>query len=118
MNECKYTFEPITTTSADKYMGRMGIVCPRGGAIKVTAGGCTITIGEQVNLESIEFINNTTAEPKKDETWTTSIKRATYMQTGFCPGGIGIFGNMSVTGSETVKGESSLGEPVDVWISD
>lgn len=117
MNGCKYTFEPTSTTEPDRYMGRMGIVCPVGGSIKISNSACTVTIEEQINLETVEFENNTTAEPKKDEKWTTNIKNLTYMQTGTCSGGTGIFEG-GMMGSETVKGESSVGEPVDLWIGD
>lgn len=118
MNGCKYTFEPTSTTEADKYIGRMGIVCPVGASIKIVNSACTVTIEEQLNLETVEFENNTAAEPKKDEKWTTNVKNLVYMQTGTCSGGTGIFGGGGMMGSETVKGESSVGEPVDLWIGD
>ncbi|HEY2716801.1 MAG TPA: hypothetical protein VGI73_11345 [Solirubrobacterales bacterium] len=118
MNECKYTFEPTSTTEPDKYMGRMGVICPVGGSIKISNGACTVTIEEQLNLEAVEFENNTAAEPKKDEKWTTNIKSLVYMQTGTCSGGTGIFASGGMMGSETVKGESAVGEPVDLWIGD
>jgi hypothetical protein len=118
MNGCKYTFEPTSTTEEDRYMGRMGIICPLNGSIKISNAACTVTIEEQLNLEAVEFENNTAAEPKKDETWTTNIKSLVYMQTGTCSGGTGIFGGGGMMGSETVKGESEFGEPVDLWIGD
>lgn len=119
-NGCEYTFEPIKTIEEDKYTGRMGIVCPTGKAIEISTTGCLVTIGEQINLETVEFINNTNAEPAKDETWRTGIKNANYMQTGvLCKGGGGIFGNMTYNGSTTVKGESTEGgEPIGLWIGD
>ena len=60
----------------------MGIVCPTGKVIEISTSGCLVTIGEQINLETVEFVNNTNAEPAKDETWRTEIKNARYMQTG------------------------------------
>lgn len=120
MNECEYTFEPIKTSTEDKYTGRMGILCPKEKAIKITSAVCTVTIGEQINLETVEFVNNTGAEPAKDETWRTEIKKGKYMQTGGgCPGGTGEFENLTYKGSSTIKGENALTlEPIGLWIGD
>ena len=120
MNGCEYTFEPIKTKEEDKYTGRMGIVCKEGtGPIEISKTGCLITIEGQINLETVELVNNTKAEPVKDETWRTEIKKAKYMQTGaLCNGGSGIFENLTYNGSTTVKGETNGGEPVDLWIGD
>jgi hypothetical protein len=119
MNGCTYTFEPIKTIEADRYTGRMGILCPTGKAIEISTTGCLVTIGEQFNLETVEFTNNTNAEQAKDdETWRTAIKNAEYMQTGtLCKGGV--FANMTYSGSTTVKGESAeTGEQIGLWIGD
>ncbi len=119
MNGCLYTFEPIKTIEADRYTGRMGIECPNEKKIEITIGGCFITIEGQINLETVEFVNNTNAEPTKDdETWKTEIKNARYMQTGTCST-TGVFENLSYKGSTTVKGESPTTlAPIGLWIGD
>jgi hypothetical protein len=116
VNGCKYTFEPTATTIEDSYSGRMGILCTGANLIEISNGKCLITIGEQISLQTVEFVNNTAAEPVKDETWRTEVSKGKYMQTGECAGGTGVFENMTISGSETIKGENAGGEPVALWI--
>lgn len=119
MNGCGYTFEPTETLAEDKYVGRMGIVCSEKNEIEVITTACTVTVGPQINLKSVEFVNNTGAEPAQDETWRTEIKGGKYTQKGaLCPGGAGTFENLSYAGSSTVKGDNALGEPVNLWIGE
>jgi hypothetical protein len=122
MNGCEYTFEPTKTTEGeDRYAGRMGILCPTGKTIEVSTSGCLVTIGEQLNLETVEFANVTSEKQVEDhETWQTSLKSAKYMQTGaFCKGGSGIFENLTYQGVSTIKGESpTTGLPIGIWIGD
>ncbi|HVO54773.1 MAG TPA: hypothetical protein VMT37_10200 [Solirubrobacterales bacterium] len=122
MNGCEYTFEPTKTTEGeDRYAGRMGILCPTGKTIEVSTSGCLVTIGEQINLETVEFANATAAKQVEyHETWQTSVKSAEYMQTGaLCKGGTGVFKNLTYHGVSTIKGESpTTGEPIGIWIGD
>lgn len=120
MNGCLYTFEPIKTVEADRYTGRMGVEC-EGKEIEITVGKCIIKIPGQINLETVEFTNNTNAlEPtKSDETWNTEIKNAKYKQTGTCSAGTGEFEGLTYKGRTTVKGESKETlEPIGLWIGD
>jgi hypothetical protein len=119
MNGCEYTFEPIKTIGEDHYTGRMGIQCPSEKVIEISFKGCLITIGGQINLETVEYTNNTKAEPAKDETWRTEVKKVVYMQTGTGCNGGNLIGELTYKGTETVKGESAETlEPIGLWIGD
>lgn len=116
MNGCKYEFEPIKKIEADRYSGRMGVVCPVGGKIEVATGFCLVTIEGQANKETVQIIDNTKAEPAKDETWKTEVKGVKYTQNAFCTGGAGTFENLSYTGSETIQGTTEAGLPDGLWV--
>lgn len=117
LNGCKYTFEPIKKIEADRYSGRMGIVCPAGSAIEVSVGFCVVSVGEQANKENVQIIDNTKAEPAKDETWKTEVKGVKYTQNAFCTGGAGTFENLSYSGSETIQGTNpGTGLPDGLWV--
>lgn len=117
MNGCEYTFEPVTKKEEDKFVGTMGIVCPVGKAIEVSAGGCVVAISAQAGLSTVEFTNDTKAEPAADETWSTNLAGGQYTEGKLCPGGGGTFNNLTYTGGTVVKGESEGGEPIGLWIS-
>lgn len=90
------------------------IWCSAGKQIEITAKKCTYDVPTQTvaGLSYSEIL-----EPAKalETLWLTAgIK---YKQTGAeCSGGAGEFENGSWTGSSLIEGETTTGEPVDIWI--
>jgi hypothetical protein len=55
---CNYKFKLTTTlTSPHRYQAHVDVVCPAGKSIKITAGTCVVTIGEQLNLTTVDLEN-------------------------------------------------------------
>jgi hypothetical protein len=70
LNGCDFTFEAGEATSEEEAHGTMGIVCPAGKSITVTAGTCVIHIPAQVGLTGIKFTNKP-GDAKTPKPWTT-----------------------------------------------
>jgi len=55
-NGCQYK-STVDTKVGASFEGKVDIVCPAGQVIKITAPGCTVTVGSQNGLGSITYTN-------------------------------------------------------------
>ena len=68
MEECVLVVEAAEKSSPDNYPGYADISCPEGHSIKLTAFTCKAEIKPQIELESLDLIDDTGASPKNDIT--------------------------------------------------
>lgn len=122
-NGCHYTFHVESTVEAPhKYSGSASITCPASKAIEIkdASGLCTVKIGTQSGLKSINF-ENMTNEPE-DVTVNTSLKTLKYTSTKnnmLCALTQGTFEDGTAIGLMTVIGEEPKGEKrIGVLIDD
>jgi hypothetical protein len=108
-NGCTYTVALAGTKSGNEYPGSMGISCPVGKAIEVTAGNCTAAIGAQSSLSSLAAVNDTVSTPQRAEV-KFSVKNLKYtvIKDGFaCPfSGTGAKEGGAYNGPTTIKAVS------------
>ena len=72
VNGCIYRYTVVTKIS-QQYEGAKDIICPAGQVIKITAPGCTVTVGSQNALGTVTFTNigsGSTRELTIDENMT------------------------------------------------
>jgi hypothetical protein len=116
-NECKYKFAMTSEVEEDKYKGTVDIACPTGKSIAVTSAcGCTITVGSQTALGTVEYVATTSASPKKDFDMKLSITGLKYTESSGCKTP-GTRSNGTYSGELTVKGDAEGGSAQGVWVS-
>jgi hypothetical protein len=86
-NGCTYQVALAGTKSGDKYPGTMGIACPEGKAIEIVANNCTVAIGAQSGLGTVNVSNDTATTPQRLEVAFGVAKlKYTVTKDGFlCP---------------------------------
>jgi hypothetical protein len=119
MNGCEITYDAGETTAADEYSGSLGVSCPEGKKIVAVGGTCEVQIGNQENLGTVKYTNNTSSGHIESE---TSVNEMAYTVTKdglFCPApGLGNYSNGIHTAEATVEGSNEGKESIDVWIED
>jgi hypothetical protein len=114
MNGCAYILR-LTGEGAD---GLVSIECPAEAAIETTVdkfpeGGCTLTIGSQTPNGVVDYEEEGEGTGRKlSLTWTlTGVK---YTRDGCEIGGEG--NNGTISGTATIEGEDTSGNPKGIWI--
>jgi hypothetical protein len=111
-NGCTYQVALAGTKSGEKYPGTMSIACPEGKAIEIVAGNCTVAIGAQSGLSTVNASNDTAATPQRVEVdFKVAKLKYTVTKDGFlCPfSGTGGKENGGYTGPTSVK--ATTGSP-------
>jgi hypothetical protein len=67
MNGCVYVLKPESQVGEGKFSGAFDISCPEGQRLTIVAGTCEVQIGEQKNLKTAEFLNDTKEKAHTDE---------------------------------------------------
>jgi hypothetical protein len=117
VNECKYKFAMTSEVEEDKYKGTVDVACPSGKSIAVTSAcGCTITIGSQTALGTVEYVDTTSASPKKDVDVKLEISGLKYTEGSGCKTP-GTRSNGTYSGELTLKGDTEGGSAQGVWVS-
>jgi hypothetical protein len=117
VNGCKYKFAPTSNLEADKYKGTVDIVCPSEKSIALTSAcGCTVTIGSQSALGTVEYVDTTAASPKKDVDVKLSISGLKYTESSGCKHP-GTRSTGTYSGEMTVKADTGGGSAQGVWVS-
>lgn len=113
MNGCAYVLG-LTGTGVD---GKVTIECPAGNSIETTIDkfpeGCTITIPAQTAGGVVDYIEEGTGTGR-DLLLTWTLEGMHYTRDGCEIGGTGTNGTMS--GSITLSGEDTSGNPKGIWI--
>jgi hypothetical protein len=113
MNGCAYVLG-LTGVGAD---GKVTIECPAGKSIQTTVDkfpeGCTITIPAQAPGGVVDY-KEEGAGTGRDLLLTWTLEGMHYTRDGCEIGGTGINGTMS--GSITLSGEDTSGNPKGIWI--
>jgi hypothetical protein len=116
VNECKYKFAPTSEVEEDKYKGTVDIVCPTGKSIALTSAcGCTVTIGSQTALGTVEYVDTTAASPKKDVAVKLSLSGIKYTESAGCTH-TGTHSNGTYGGELTIKADTGGGSAQGVWV--
>jgi len=106
-NGCQYKFTVDTKVGAT-YEGKVDVVCPAGQVIKVTAPGCTVTVGSQAGLGSITYTNvgaGATREVTVDVNITTGLAYEEHRPLfGLCANNTVAKTNGKYTGAGLVTG--------------
>jgi hypothetical protein len=117
VDECKYKFAMTSKVEEDKYKGTVDVVCPSGKSIALTSAcECTTTIGSQTALGTVEFVNTTSASPKKDVDIKLSVTGLKYRESSGCKNP-GTRSNGTYSGELTVKADTEGGSAQGFWIS-
>lgn len=118
MNGCDYLFT-IRDTNASTLHNDVHFVCPQGAKAEVSRndGSCNITFPPQTVTNGVTY-TTTTVNGKHAITADITAQNLTYEKHGACvflaPFGTGPHVGASLTGSATLAGTSSLGEPTNV----
>jgi hypothetical protein len=116
INECKYKFKPTVKEEEDKYKGTVDIVCPVGKSITVTSPcGCTVTIGSQAALGTVEYVDDTASSPDKDVNMKLTITGLTYTEGAGCKTP-GTRANGTYNGEMTVTADEAGAGTQDFWV--
>lgn len=112
-NGCAY----ILTIAESETSGQVDIECPAGKAIETTVDkfpeGCTLTIGAQTASGVVDYKEEGSGTGR-DLLLTWTLEGLHYTRDGCEVGGTGNNGTMS--GSITLKGEDTSGNPKGIWI--
>jgi len=113
MNGCAY----VLTTAGLETSGKVDVECPAGKAIETTIDkfpeGCTITIPAQTAGGVVDYEEKGSGS-SRDLLLTWTLEGMTYTRDGCEVGGSGNNGTMS--GSITLSGEDTSGNPKGIWI--
>ncbi|HWB68811.1 MAG TPA: hypothetical protein VG518_02425, partial [Solirubrobacterales bacterium] len=94
-----------------------GITCPSGKSIAFTSiCGCTVTIGSQTALGTVEFVDTTGASPKKDIDVHTSITGLQYTEGSACKHP-GTRSTGTYSGEATFKADTGGGSAQGLWLN-
>ncbi len=116
INECKYKFAATSKVEEDKYKGTVDISCPGGKSLAFTSGcHCTVTIGSQTALATIEYVDTTSASPSKDIDIKATVSGLKYTEGSSCSHP-GTRSNGTYSGEITVKADAE-GSPQGIWLS-
>jgi hypothetical protein len=98
-NECKYKLYSN---------GEADVICPAGKSITVSGAGCTISVGSQKGLKSVEYKNN-----GSHIDITANLSGISYSHSGFtCGSGSGTTGTYK--GTTTASGTDTSGNPATI----
>ncbi len=118
MNGCDYMFHLTGTGAGGSYNGNVDIVCPTGKEITVDAGPCTIHIPGQNGLGAVTFTNATSGGISDivNHANVSGIKGSLVKNNFLCFFTAGPFTNGTYTGSTTITGKDSEGNPQSIDI--
>jgi hypothetical protein len=125
MEGCSYLLHVTEKTSSDNYRAYTDVTCPAGKSIKITAFSCKAEIKAQTNRETVDLIDDTGGEPKKDITMRPTLGGISYTvtQDGFiCPfNGTGERTNGEYTSAENItltgQSPSEPGQKIDIEVA-